>query len=112
MKRYLFVIVFGLAGSLGAYFLFHEKLPIMTCDPTTLTKGMTKEQVIAACGEPNNSNEHGKDWYPLSGDTRERKETRRNIQMVYGSIWDDKYRVNLYIRNGVLDSVQIYGDYK
>jgi Protein of unknown function (DUF2845) len=81
------------------------ELPIMTCDPATLRKGMPKAEVIEVCGEP--ADQSRETWYPLSGDKRDEK-----VVLVYGSILSHTHNVNLYMRGGVLDSVQIYGDYK
>lgn len=84
--------------------------PIMTCDPTTLKKGMTESEVIALCGKPNDENRTIKPWYPFHGETRANMST--DAQLIYGSIWSKDRNVNLYIRGGKLDSVQIFGDYK
>lgn len=96
-----------------AGFLFTQPGPIMACDPATqLRQGMKPAEVEALCGKPDNTSQYDADWYPLRGDTRENKDQRREFTWRYGSITSRTRNVNLYFRRGVLDSVQIFGDYK
>lgn len=113
-SHFLGIAIFGMVGTVALYVITGpEAGPIMTCDPATqLQKGMAPAQVRELCGEPKSSDETEVDWYPLRGDTRDNKESRRDYAWRYGSVMSRTRNVNLYFRRGVLDSVQIYGDYK
>lgn len=93
-----------------AYFIPYEKFPIMNCDPASLEKGMGKSDIIAKCGQPNQIEESSGAWYPFHGETRENY--KKESMLIYGNIFSKNHNVNLYLNNGKLESIQIYGDYR
>lgn len=96
----------------GTWWASRSALPIMKCDPSLLKEEMTESDVLTICGDPKSTNQTRDAWYPLHGDTRDNAQAKGELMLIYGSVWDEDHHVNLYLHDGRLRSVQIFGDYR